>query len=46
MHGKLLLLDELHVAGEEVLLELSLVEEGQRADGAGEHGSLLDDVFA
>lgn len=46
MHRKLLLLDKLHVAGEEVLLELCLVEEGQRADSAGEHRSLLDDVFA
>lgn len=42
----LLLLDKLHVVGEEVLLALCFGEEGQQANAAGEHRSLLDHVFA
>lgn len=34
------------MVGEEVLLEFGFGEEGQRADGAGEDGSLLARVFA
>lgn len=40
------ILNELHMAGEEMLLKLSFRKEGQRADCAGEYGSQLTHMFA